>query len=265
MSSILKGLMTEKEKSLRNTNPCWKGYKPVGTKVKNGKTVPNCVPGKADESIEKPAGPAEPTAKVNPELQKRLAARKAGKPVYSGGLEEDRQGDLEVALNQARKITKGIKYDDTATDIIVQIQMLAEKFNIDKDALETAIDEVYTAKNQLESAVYGLDEVFEEALQQSRWDDDEISEEKQRLDPKCWSGYKKQGTKMKGGVRVNNCVPKEGVEEGQIYSTGGGAGQSYRKYKVKPSGIGQGISETEAVNRNDGDGWRWTTIKPAGS
>ena len=33
-----------------------------------------------------------------------------------------------------------------------------------------------------------------------------VSEEKQRLDPKCWTGYKKQGTKMKGGVRVNNCV-----------------------------------------------------------
>ena len=33
-----------------------------------------------------------------------------------------------------------------------------------------------------------------------------LDEEKQRLDPKCWKGYKKQGTKMKGGVRVNNCV-----------------------------------------------------------
>lgn len=31
---------------LRNPkdNPCWKGYHPVGTKKKNGKTVPNCVP-----------------------------------------------------------------------------------------------------------------------------------------------------------------------------------------------------------------------------
>lgn len=35
-----------------------------------------------------------------------------------------------------------------------------------------------------------------------------VKEEKQRLDPKCWDGYKKQGTKMKGGVRVNNCVPE---------------------------------------------------------
>lgn len=25
-------------------NPCWDGYKPVGTKEKNGKVVPNCVP-----------------------------------------------------------------------------------------------------------------------------------------------------------------------------------------------------------------------------
>jgi len=39
------------------------------------------------------------------------------------------------------------------------------------------------------------------------------NESKQRLDPKCWTGYKKQGTKMKGGVRVNNCVPAESIEE----------------------------------------------------
>ena len=35
----------------------------------------------------------------------------------------------------------------------------------------------------------------------------DVAEEKQRIDPKCWTGYKKQGTKMKGGTRVNNCVP----------------------------------------------------------
>ena len=33
---------------------------------------------------------------------------------------------------------------------------------------------------------------------------------KQRLDPKCWKGKKigNPKTKIKGGVRVNNCVPK---------------------------------------------------------
>jgi len=31
-------------------------------------------------------------------------------------------------------------------------------------------------------------------------------DEQRRLDPACWKGYHKAGTKMKGGVRVNNCV-----------------------------------------------------------
>jgi len=30
--------------------------------------------------------------------------------------------------------------------------------------------------------------------------------EKRRLDPKCWKGYRKSGTKLKNGVRVNKCV-----------------------------------------------------------
>jgi hypothetical protein len=31
-------------------------------------------------------------------------------------------------------------------------------------------------------------------------------EEERRIDPKCWKGYHKAGTKLKSGVRVNNCV-----------------------------------------------------------
>ena len=41
----------------------------------------------------------------------------------------------------------------------------------------------------------------------------DIDEAKQRLDPKCWTGYHKAGTKMKGGTRVNNCVKDESIEE----------------------------------------------------
>jgi hypothetical protein len=39
-----KSMKEEKKKTLRNTNPCWKGYTDIGTKKKNGRTVPNCVP-----------------------------------------------------------------------------------------------------------------------------------------------------------------------------------------------------------------------------
>ena len=35
---------------------------------------------------------------------------------------------------------------------------------------------------------------------------------KQRPGPKCWTGWHKAGTKLKGGVRVNNCVKNESVE-----------------------------------------------------
>ena len=38
-----KKLPDKTEESLKTDNPCWKGYKPVGTKKKGGRTVPNCV------------------------------------------------------------------------------------------------------------------------------------------------------------------------------------------------------------------------------
>ena len=34
----------------------------------------------------------------------------------------------------------------------------------------------------------------------------EQKEEKRRLDSKCWKGYRKAGTKLKGGTRVNKCI-----------------------------------------------------------
>jgi hypothetical protein len=35
---------------------------------------------------------------------------------------------------------------------------------------------------------------------------DHAEDEERRLDPKCWKGYHKAGTKLKGDVRVNKCV-----------------------------------------------------------
>lgn len=37
---------------LHESTPCWSGYKQLGTKSKNGKTVPNCVP--IAEELEEP-------------------------------------------------------------------------------------------------------------------------------------------------------------------------------------------------------------------
>jgi hypothetical protein len=57
------------------------------------------------------------------------------------------------------------------------------------------------------------------------------TEEKVRLDPKCWTGKKigNPKTKVKGGVRVNNCVPAESVEEAIDLATLRGAAKSVAK------------------------------------
>lgn len=53
--SFLEGELTEGLRDPKD-NPCWKGYKPVGTKQKGGRTVPNCVPkeGMGEDHAEDP-------------------------------------------------------------------------------------------------------------------------------------------------------------------------------------------------------------------
>ena len=58
---------------------------------------------------------------------------------------------------------------------------------------------------------------------------DLFTEEKVRLDPKCWTGKKigNPKTKMKGGTRVNNCVPAESLNE---FAPGAGSGGDAGNY-----------------------------------
>jgi hypothetical protein len=63
-----------------------------------------------------------------------------------------------------------------------------------------------------------------------------ITEEKVRLDPKCWTGKKigNPKTKMKGGVRVNNCVPAESVEEAANAAQQAAIAINMKKHHKKP-------------------------------
>lgn len=49
---------------------------------------------------------------------------------------------------------------------------------------------------------------------------------KSRIDPKCWKGYHKSGTKIKGGVKVNNCVKTKSIEEETYHGN-----QFYESYR----------------------------------
>jgi hypothetical protein len=71
---------------------------------------------------------------------------------------------VEVVLMKSRKITSEIKYENVANSIISQIKSLVSKdLKIDHNELESAEQEVSEARQQLESAVYGLDNVFADA------------------------------------------------------------------------------------------------------
>ena len=84
-------------------NPCWKGYKPVGTKKKNGRTVPNCVP-KANESEVEESG-----------LQYYTGVKKHGKKYMKMAAAAARKGASQEELGRLKdKYSKAYKKDESA-------------------------------------------------------------------------------------------------------------------------------------------------------
>jgi len=81
-----------------------------------------------------------------------------------------------------------------------------------------------------------------------------FDEIKQRLDPKCWTGKKigNPKTKMKGGVRVNNCVPAESVAEAIPYAlSAANANAEYERTKTfVPRGY-KGRVDTEVSGQKE--------------
>ena len=95
---------------------------------------------------------AEEGGEVNvAEMQKKLAEL------------EKRKEILRDAVNKARNITTEIKYDDTVMSIVTQIQALAEKTGISPQEIKWAVNEVTEKANELESAIYSLDDAFTDA------------------------------------------------------------------------------------------------------
>jgi hypothetical protein len=139
--------------------------------------------GKKDESsvvkgiVDEAGSPAQQAAIA-------IAMKKAGKKPKNESMytaSGDAKLPMEEAYRKAREITKQIQYDQTVSDILVSIQLLAKKVGIPNEELQYAENEVYTAVNALESAIYGLDEVFKDALERQRQeqdDEDFMSEDK---------------------------------------------------------------------------------------
>jgi hypothetical protein len=81
---------------------------------------------------------------------------------------------------------------------------------------------------------------------------------KQRLDPKCWKGKHKEGTKIKGGIRVNNCVPNENVEEAGSAAQQAAIAISMKKAGKKPKKEVKEASGHIPKNEKEANDPRWS-------
>jgi hypothetical protein len=129
----------------------------------------------------RPIGPKGQTV-ANPYPNKVSSAKSA---------EDDAWAKIEKRKAAEKKgVAEGLsKRDQQDVDAIkaaiARLEAQLNHPNADRDAIQQSI-----AHEKKRLALYGQG----------------VTED-QRLDPSCWKGYKKQGTKMKGGTRVNNCVP----------------------------------------------------------
>ena len=73
---------------------------------------------------------------------------------------------------------------------------------------------------------------------------------KQRLDPHCWKRKHKEGTKIKGGVRVNNCVPNEDIEEAGSPAQQAAIAINMKKHHKKPKNESLELAEEFDIIEN---------------
>ena len=117
-------LISEAGKSLRNSNPCWKGYHPVGMKKKGGKTVPNCVP---SESVAE-AGPNAPyTPSPAKPFRNPRGFNKQGTGVGNKLADLNRK-EWEEKKKKAQGVAEGQLDEATARDVLIS---LLDKFYAD--------------------------------------------------------------------------------------------------------------------------------------
>lgn len=122
--------------------------------------------------------------KVHELIKEDLASQEPG--------EYDQEGDMAhrqliTAKDAADELRSILSADENLPEWV------QKKISLAVDYLDTARDYMKSTKTQSMS----------------------MSEEKQKgVDGKaCWKGYKRMGTKMKGGKRVDNCVPIKGKKK----------------------------------------------------
>ena len=189
---------------------------------------------------------------------------------YNESEDERRLDALQDSLGSIRRATKGGKYlGDDVIQIMVEIQGFAEQLGVDLKELDYAEDKVREAQNNLESAIYGLEEPFTDMISalQSRIDDARMdAEDDLEEGQRCWKGYKKKGTKKMFGKTVNNCVKADESAE-FVQNSIANAKPNDKLAKDVESAMSEGMYDEEAFDaifkdRKDKGSMEKTKSKP---
>jgi hypothetical protein len=73
---------------------------------------------------------------------------------------------------------------------------------------------------------------------------------KQRLDPTCWKGFRKEGTKVKGDTVVNNCVPVDESEMLEETLLGNSFHEKYGWIRLEESSLMEAVYQGRKVTLN---------------
>jgi len=173
--------------------------------------------------------------KINELLLEDLASQEPGEYDQEGDMAQRQLLTAQDAANELRsiltadenlpewvqkKISLAVDYLDTVRDYMKSTKQQSMSESLDslkkkKADLETKMDSIISKGGKVlrtDPLRQQYDKVVA-AIKNAK--NESVKEEKQKgVDGKvCWDGYKRMGTKMKGGKRVDNCVPIKGKKK----------------------------------------------------
>jgi hypothetical protein len=137
-------------------NACWKGYTAVGTKEKNGRTVPNCVPEEVELDEASKDNPRHPMHQSDPSLYKKTTKGIAKNyATHTGKF----FSNMDFTLDYKRTNKEAPRYKNEEIehffDIIEEmVEAAASEYNIDSELLWERLESVSDEELIEESAAW---------------------------------------------------------------------------------------------------------------
>jgi hypothetical protein len=176
---------------------CWSGYTAVGTKQKNGRTVPNCVPEEVEQMYESPkeGGKKKFSGMYNPAPKGTFAYDQAMRKKKHAEIEKQQSKDGSGMSSAIDRLQKHMNKEE-----VTQIGEMEELFDI----LEEVVDGI-AEENNLDPDVLweNLEDVSDEELYETAaWRRKEGKNPTGGLNAKGIASYRREnpGSKLKKAV-----------------------------------------------------------------